>query len=180
MGVIVLPSGVWLYCLECGTFAWSTGGLSACVLPPTCISNDLECSAALVKRYFPITVQVWPRNVRLIPTLGLTPWGRPSPCRPCPLRCKASYSGVPPSLPTSLTPGTAPAISSLPPCLQGQLISLLPPCLAHSSLPPCLAHPRDNPSIELQYFYDIEPAMVTGNMTTSLWNAGNIYLDKVI
>ena len=31
----------------------------------------------------------------------------------------------------------------------------------------------------LEYSYDIEPAMITGNVTASLWDAGNIYLDKV-
>ena len=39
--------------------------------------------------------------------------------------------------------------------------------------------PRDNPSIPLDYFYPIQPAMSRASYLTSLWNAGNIYLDKV-
>ena len=38
---------------------------------------------------------------------------------------------------------------------------------------------RDSPSIPLQYFHQIQPQMVNQTVVTSLWNAGNIFMDKM-
>jgi len=37
---------------------------------------------------------------------------------------------------------------------------------------------RDDPSVPLTYFYNIQPEMINETIVTSLWNAGNIALDR--